>query len=637
MRVVGLSVAFAAVLFVRGTAAMAPPARIVFTSDWQPHFRTSEVFVASAASGRAVNVTRNEIDDVDPAWSPDGSLIAFASMRHRRWQLFTMRPDGSHVRHLVATAANERDPAWSPDGRQLAFVSDEARNDKGGAVDAIYVVNVDGSGRRRITSPAEGGAAEPAWSPDGKRIAAVAEVGELSRIFTIAVDGSDRRYVGPADGGEPAWSPDGRQLAYTNFREQLNTSDAWLMGVDGTHARKLAGDSSTPAWSPNGAWIAVVRLPRNVITNGTVYRAGGLTVGVVRAAGHGMRNLFPRAPRADESLSRSARWSPDGTTYFGLSWSPDGKRLAFGRRSEGRPRDVFSIPPNGSQLRNLTRTPRLFESNPVPSPDGRYIAFARNASSVGPTLWLMRSDGAQQRRIAWGAARTSWAPDGRSFVFARWTRRAGSSTAIWTATRRGALRRLAEGDSPSWSPDGHTIAFVRTDGASRSSSILLMDRDGSAPRTVVSLAQAHPYGLVWAPDETRIAFVADHSRGGSIVSWVGVVDLTSGRVRYLTRSKAQDSEVGWSPRGDWIAFSRAHPNVNARTEIFIVRPDGTRMHRATHSDSDSEAAWSPDGRRLVFARRVHGQLELFTIGADGSGLRRLTHNLADEAEPTWTR
>jgi Tol biopolymer transport system component len=397
-----LPIVLAVGLASQGAVAVAPPVRLLLTSDWQPHFRTSEIFVASAANGRTISLTRNEVDDVDPAWSPEGSTIAFASKRDGNWELYTMRPDGSGVRRLTHTAANEREPAWSPDGKQLAFVSDGARNEKGGPIDAIFVMNRDGSGGHRITSPDEGDAAEPAWSPDGTRIAAVEEAAELSRIFTIASDGSDRRYVGPYGAGEPAWSPGGGQLAYTRFRDELNTSDAWVMDVDGTRGRRIATDASTPTWSPDGASIAVVRLPRIVITKDGVYPAGGLTVGVVREDGRGIRNVFARAPRADQSVSESLQWSPDGTTYFGLTWATDGNRLVFGRRTEGRPRDVFSIRPDGSSLRNLTRTPRLFESSPLPSPDGRYVTFARDAISVGRALWLMRSDGTHPRKIAGG-------------------------------------------------------------------------------------------------------------------------------------------------------------------------------------------------------------------------------------------
>jgi Tol biopolymer transport system component len=635
-----LPIVLAVGLASQGAVAVAPPVRLLLTSDWQPHFRTSEIFVASAANGRTISLTRNEVDDVDPAWSPEGSTIAFASKRDGNWELYTMRPDGSGVRRLTHTAANEREPAWSPDGKQLAFVSDGARNEKGGPIDAIFVMNRDGSGGHRITSPDEGDAAEPAWSPDGTRIAAVEEAAELSRIFTIASDGSDRRYVGPYGAGEPAWSPGGGQLAYTRFRDELNTSDAWVMDVDGTRGRRIATDASTPTWSPDGASIAVVRLPRIVITKDGVYPAGGLTVGVVREDGRGIRNVFARAPRADQSVSESLQWSPDGTKYFGLTWATDGNRLVFGRRTEGRPRDVFSIRPDGSSLRNLTRTPRLFESSPLPSPDGRYVTFARDAISVGRALWLMRSDGTHPRKIAGGATRASWSPDGRRFAFARWTHGAGSPTAIWMATARsGRPRRLAEGESPSWSPDGRTIAFVRTDARGRypSSSILLMTVGGTAVRSLAFLAQKRAYDLSWGPDGKRIAFVADHSRGGSIVSWVGVVEVASGGVRYLTRTHAHDTDVSWSPSGGWIAFSRSRPNVNRRETMLVIRPDGTHLHSPTRSDADSEPSWSPDGRRLVFRRLVHGQLELFTVAPDGRDLRRLTHNLADEAEAAWMR
>ena len=626
----------ALVLAVQGAAAEAPGGRIFFTSDWQPHFRTSEIFLASAVTGRTTNLTRNEVDDEDPAWSPDGTTIAFRSRRDGNEELYTMRADGSDVRRLTRTPEPESQPAWSPDGTQLAFTS-TAPDTEGNQRSAVFVMNRDGTGRRQITA-ADEDASDPSWSPDGTYLAVQSGGAEIGRIVIVGIDGGGRRELRPVEIGEPAWSPDGTQIAFTHFREQLNTSDVWVIAIDGTNARKVATFASTPAWSPDGSRLAVVRLPRLVISQDTVYEDGGLTVGLAQPDGHAaLRNLFARAPRADETLA-GLRWNPRGTTYFGVSWAPDGKRLVFGRRTEGRPRDVFSIRADGSHLRNLSRTKWAFESDPTASPDGRYIAYASDAISVGRTLWLARSDGSRRRKVARGAERAAWSPDSRRIAFARWEHGPGSDTGVYVATIGGRRHRIASGSSPSWAPDGESLAFVHGDAKGRypSSSIEVAAPDGGV-RLVAFLPHRRAYDLSWSPDGTRIAFVADHSFEASIVSWVAVVDVATGRVHYLTRGRYEDTSVDWSPRGDWIVFERLHPNVDARDVVYLVRPDGTHVHRLRNSRSDSGPSWSPDGRRLVFTRRVHGQYELYTARPDGSDLRRLTRNLADESEPAWAR
>ena len=624
----------ALVLAAQGAAAGAPAGVILFTSDWQPHFRTSEIFVASAVTGRTTNLTRNEVDDEDPAWSPDGTTIAFSSSRDGNEELYAMRGDGSDLRRLTRTPEPEFEPAWSPDGTRLAFTS-AVRDAEGSEYHAVFVMNRDGTGRRRISAVDED-ASHPSWSPDGTHLAVQSGGTELGRVVIVSVDGGDRRELRPVDVGEPAWSPDGARIAFTHFREQLNTSDVWVVGVDGTNARKIATFASTPAWSPDGSRLAVVRLPRLVISHDTVYEDGGLTVGVVQPDGHAMRNLFARAPRADKTLA-GLRWDPRGTTYFGLSWAPDGKRVVFGRRTEGRPRDVFSMRPDGSHLRNLTRTTWAFESDPTASPDGRYITYASDAISVGRELWLSRSDGSHRRRVARGADHAAWSPDSQRIAFARWEHGPGSDTAVYVAAFDGRPHRIASGSGPSWSPDGRTLAFVRTDGKGRYPSSSIPVATAAGIRTVAFLSHQRAYDLSWSPDGRRIAFVADHSFLASIVSWVAVVDVATGRVHYLTHARYEDTSVSWSPRGDWIVFERLHPNVDEGDVVYLVRADGTRLHPLRGSRHDSAPAWSPEGGRLVFARRVHGEYDLYTARPDGDDLRRLTQNLADESEPVWVR
>src|SRR5919204_4148866 len=187
----------ALVLALQGAGAGAAAGRIFLTSDWQPHFRTSEVFVASAVSGRTTNLTRNEVDDEDPAWSPDATTIAFSSQRDGNEELYTMRADGSDVRRLTRTPEPESQPTWSPDGTQLAFAS-TAPDSEGNQRSAVFVANRDGTGRRQITA-ADEDASDPSWSPDGTYLAVQSGGAEIGRIVIVAVDGGGRRKLRPVE------------------------------------------------------------------------------------------------------------------------------------------------------------------------------------------------------------------------------------------------------------------------------------------------------------------------------------------------------------------------------------------------------------------------------------------------------
>lgn len=120
-------------------------------------------------------------DDIDPTWSPDGSMIAFASSRNGSRQLFVMKADGSNIRQVTDLDNMGGRSAWSPDGTKLAFYRGEFGNRN------VYIVNVDGTGLFQLTSGGDN--LGPSWSPDGNWIA-----------FTSFRDGNNEIYIMHPDG-----------------------------------------------------------------------------------------------------------------------------------------------------------------------------------------------------------------------------------------------------------------------------------------------------------------------------------------------------------------------------------------------------------------------------------------------------
>ncbi len=126
-------------------------------------------------------LTNDPADDWDPNWSPDGSTIAFASRRTGDAHLFLMNADGSKQRELDLGPGIYDDPSFSPDGVWLAFT----RRDSAQAPKGLYVVHPDGSGMRRVTT-VEVNENDPTWSPDSRFIA-VARGGAGSPIVVVDV------------------------------------------------------------------------------------------------------------------------------------------------------------------------------------------------------------------------------------------------------------------------------------------------------------------------------------------------------------------------------------------------------------------------------------------------------------------
>jgi len=225
-----------------------------------------------------VRLSRSEGWDASPARSPDnGDFIAFESGRDGGLNLYLMGANGGDVRRLTTGADSSRniDPAWSPDGTRIAFASNRSGEWDLYVLDVEHALNnpTDGDGALQLTDD-EFQDETPAWSPDGRQIAYVSWHAENFQIFLIDVPTTDAGFVSnatPPDGPpprpqpralsdrraryvEPTWSPDGRWLAFASDRLERNF-EIYAMDMHSGDILRLTDDSAwdaRPSWSADG-------------------------------------------------------------------------------------------------------------------------------------------------------------------------------------------------------------------------------------------------------------------------------------------------------------------------------------------------------------------------------------------------
>jgi Tol biopolymer transport system component len=301
--VVVLLVAAAALVGLPATGHSETPSlqgQIAFS---QTHNGTRQIYTVDPAVGSVEAVTNDSMQDLDPAWSPDGSELLFAGKSGRfavETHLYLLDPNG--VRHqLTAARSVDRTPAWSPDGVRIAF----SRGSGTGGDSRIWLMHSDGTRQRPLTTGGAGiSQGSPAWSPGGSAIAYTGTQDGLPQIFELllnrdgTVAGRRRLTDDSFSDGNPAWSPDGSRLAFERCclagHSVIETLD---LATGATHAVTTSQiEASHPTWSPDGTAISFV---------GYALTGGPPAIYTVGADGSGLRELT-----SDADPDFTPAWQP---------------------------------------------------------------------------------------------------------------------------------------------------------------------------------------------------------------------------------------------------------------------------------------------------------------------------------------
>jgi len=224
--------------------------------------------------------------------------IAFSSYTSKNWEIWAINPDGTNPVQLTNTASEEQYPAWSADGSKIAFATSEGE---------IWI-GEPGKEFQKIPSLPKN-CTHPAWSPDGAKIAftayTFAEGKEESDLHIASLQQGKVHKLMEQEGVQrhPAWSPDGSTIVYSvGYWGTVGTpiEDLWIVDSKGTNPRRLVstnGSNTQPEWSPDGNWIAFAS-----------DRTGNMEIWIVDKYGKNPKRLTN-----DKAYDADPSWSPDGS------------------------------------------------------------------------------------------------------------------------------------------------------------------------------------------------------------------------------------------------------------------------------------------------------------------------------------
>ncbi len=451
--------------------------------------------------------------------------------------------NGQNVLRLTSTPAVESDPHFSPDGQWIAFTSNRSGSN------AVYTVSVKGGEATRLTwHPAA--AQARGWSPDGSRVLYASDretaPSPYNRLWTVPVKGGPPTLLAKQWGNDGAFSPDGKQMVvdrvdrwdveWRAYRGGQNTPLLILNLADYSETL-LPCPSSTdiqPLWLGNKIYFLSDR--EGGVANIWSYDPASKAVAQVTRfkgadvkwlSGQGSRLIYERegwlhvmdlSGGNSKQLSitvsgdfpwAATKWENVGKRISAAALSPTGKRAIMEARGE-----IFTVPVENGDVRNLTQSSGAADRSPLWSPLGNQVAWFSDAGGKGYALMLAPQDGmGKPKSISIGESKMAWeptwSPDGKYIAFTDDDVRIRvvdlAAGTITTADVGG--NNLERGDMGlAWSPDGQWLAY------SKSGSNMLRTIKVWSVKTKTVQALTNPFADAFSPawdrDNKHLYFLA---------------------------------------------------------------------------------------------------------------------------------
>jgi Tol biopolymer transport system component/DNA-binding winged helix-turn-helix (wHTH) protein len=471
-----------------------------------PHF---SLYVKLVGTEEALRLTNQASIDFNPVWSHDGRYIAFCRIQKGEAGIYVIPALGGVERKVRETHWRENEfyqifwflgrLSWSSDGKLIAY-SDRA--DPGESATSIFLLSLDSSEVRRLTSPRTSiGDYNPVFSPDGQTLAWNRTSLDGTSIYTMPLSGGgeQRLISGQQFGWGLAWMSDGRDIVFGRASYLANAGWLWKISRKGGEPERLEFGQEGVQPSIRGNRLVYSRQVANI----NIWR----------------RTLNSSVPAGfSERLISSTRFES------GPQFSPDGKMIAFESTRSGN-WEIWMCRSDGSgpiqltHFGSVTGTPRW-------SPDGRQIVFDSRATGHA-AIFVVDAQGGSPRRLTtepWSAVAPSWSRDGRWIYFA--SDRTGGNE-VWKIPSAGgaSVRVTHHGGFASFeSPDGKFLYYAK--GASLPG-IWRIPTNGGEELEMISFLEAGYWGY-WAVVENGIYYLDTRAKPGIVF-----FDTTSHRTTRL--------------------------------------------------------------------------------------------------------